>query len=586
MTFSMTRTLLSTLALAGACTLPAGASDDEIRSARGPVLALIDLSGETEIGQLSEAQQRSLAQQYVPLVLNTADAKPDRLITMRLLGSNLAYDTLNHNRRRHYEEALQVSDNMARKVHERSMNRFLTEIMTRVRQSRPDVRLAVHGLPMEAGALNAQMTSFVNDRYAGTINRLDSYLSDKCLIVSGSGEFDIFRNSTPEAHRFRNGQAVFFKTNSRWRAMYTRGVDEPDLFAGRGFGYYNNGEEENNNNGGGGSGGEPDPTSVFSEVENAGGGNQGGGEPDPAQRQIYFAPKGEYAAEADLSAAPMIENRVVLFYERELGLYPKIKDGQRINGGIPQRVDLQAHLAKVRDDVALLIPETGWDGFAVIDFESWEVAWDRTPNPYRTDSRRLARDRYWTATEDEITRIATREYEHAAHEFMVQTIQLCQELRPNAKWGFWGHGRHWQQQYPQYDFIWELSDAFYPSLYPIYYSVDDNTDERDLETDQRHAQHYRRRVRLYADFLDLFHEDRPVLGFIWRCYAGNPDNRYLWTEINDLDLQMMLEEPWSHGYDGLVLWDKMVEPEERDAFNAFYNNRMGPIIATWQNDGP
>lgn len=42
-----------------------------------------------------------------------------------------------------------------------------------------------------------------------------------------------------------------------------------------------------------------------------------------------------------------------------------------INGGLPQLGNLTAHLAKVRKDVATLLPDPNFDGYAVIDWEVW-----------------------------------------------------------------------------------------------------------------------------------------------------------------------------------------------------------------------
>ena len=71
-------------------------------------------------------------------------------------------------------------------------------------------------------------------------------------------------------------------------------------------------------------------------------------------------------------------------------------NGTALNGGIPQRGDLDRHLAKVKSDIAARLP-VGFDGYAVIDWEVW-VPWFSGAclfiTPARTDAPAHARTLY------------------------------------------------------------------------------------------------------------------------------------------------------------------------------------------------
>ena len=45
-----------------------------------------------------------------------------------------------------------------------------------------------------------------------------------------------------------------------------------------------------------------------------------------------------------------------------------------INGGLPQLVNMTAHLAALQHDIELLLPDPQWSGVANIDWEAWKPA--------------------------------------------------------------------------------------------------------------------------------------------------------------------------------------------------------------------
>eukprot|EP00058_Branchiostoma_floridae_P027844 XP_002613335.1 hypothetical protein BRAFLDRAFT_68302 [Branchiostoma floridae] len=133
---------------------------------------------------------------------------------------------------------------------------------------------------------------------------------------------------------------------------------------------------------------------------------------------------------------------VTIFYEKNLGLYPKIHEqtGQDINGGIPQRADIDAHLAKATDDIYRLIPDADYQGLGVIDFKPWRPLWKRnleSKSIYRTKSEDLVRQTSPHVSEHEVTSMAKVAFEGAARAWMGDTLSLVKTLRPRGSWGFY-----------------------------------------------------------------------------------------------------------------------------------------------------
>ncbi|XP_019631127.1 PREDICTED: hyaluronidase-1-like isoform X4 [Branchiostoma belcheri] len=109
----------------------------------------------------------------------------------------------------------------------------------------------------------------------------------------------------------------------------------------------------------------------------------------------------KFGVEFDLDEYDIVSNPgqewngtyVTIFYEKNLGLYPKIHEptGQDINGGIPQEADIEAHIAKATDDIYRLIPDADYQGLGVIDFKPWRPLWNRNwdSKEVKSDNNRL-----------------------------------------------------------------------------------------------------------------------------------------------------------------------------------------------------
>lgn len=128
------------------------------------------------------------------------------------------------------------------------------------------------------------------------------------------------------------------------------------------------------------------------------------------------------------------------------GLFPTIDDnGTFINGGVPQAANLGVHLHAIEATLPGWIPDKDWEGNAVLDFEAWTNVWELNSSPswwhgrrYQDASRELIRRDHpdWNATTIEAA--AKHQWETAATAWMAQTLRKCREMRPRARWGFYG----------------------------------------------------------------------------------------------------------------------------------------------------
>lgn len=582
--------------LAGAVLLMAatGQAEEPPTTAAARIPCVVDVTAPDLAGRLDPVDIRRAEFRAARVVQRAMRASPDRLITLRVENAPFSFERLDAGRQ---ERLLASYGDEASATYEREMARFLDRVLDLASDPMPDVPLSVLGLPVEPRGSGATTVTETNRRYASVLDSLTAFVPERSFVLSGGAAGTaLLRRSLPQAERLRGDRPIVFQSNGAWHSTATVGTalltngqtpvasppprrpNRPRIAAndgahGDGAGTMNPGPGEmplpmaNPNFGNGG------------ESDGDGGAEGDGGDAgQDGERAYYWVGKGSEEESADLSHAPVIEDRVVIFYGRDLGLYPKIWEGEPVNGGVPQRADFPGHLAKVAEDVVAAIPDPGWDGYAVIDYEAWNLVWERTRPEYQEYSLELTQQAYPSLPEDEIEAITIAEYELKAREFMEKTILLCQQLRPHAKWGFFPYGRPWHAQYPQLNWLWEVSDAFYPELYAWTYSVpDDGPPPGEF---QEYAQYYRDRFKWTKEFLDSAMGDnpRPVFAFIWRNYMGPFDSPYRGQEVNELDLETMVRQAWEEGFDGVMIWENCNESEDVEAFNEFFENRMAPII--------
>ncbi|VDO76692.1 unnamed protein product [Heligmosomoides polygyrus] len=137
-------------------------------------------------------------------------------------------------------------------------------------------------------------------------------------------------------------------------------------------------------------------------------------------------------------------DQIVIFYEYDFGYFPYYLDYNAetpINGGLPQNCPIDKHLIRVSQQIREAIPREDFSGIAVIDFEEWrplyQLNWGKKA-VYRRESIRLVRKQYPQISEKSAEEMAKKEFNSAAKKVFLHTIALARQMRPYARWGFYG----------------------------------------------------------------------------------------------------------------------------------------------------
>ncbi|NWU43172.1 HYAL1 protein, partial [Hylia prasina] len=177
---------------------------------------------------------------------------------------------------------------------------------------------------------------------------------------------------------------------------------------------------------------------------------------------------------------------ITLFYSSRIGLFPYYtSEGVPVNGGLPQNASLENHLHKTAQDIKATLPNPDYNGLAIIDWESWRPMWARNWDSmkiYQQKSEELVQQHHPQWPPKEVEEVAQQQFEKSARDFMSETLQLGESLRPNAYWGYYGfpdcYNNHIdivpyngtcpdveQQLNRNLSWLWRISRALYPSIY-------------------------------------------------------------------------------------------------------------------------
>ncbi|XP_078484992.1 hyaluronidase-1-like [Ciona intestinalis] len=137
-----------------------------------------------------------------------------------------------------------------------------------------------------------------------------------------------------------------------------------------------------------------------------------------------------------------VGNKMVIFYAALLGLYPMYdSDGIAVNGGIPQNGNISAHYEKCVTDIIARIPDSSYNGIAVIDWEAWRPKWERngwgSGLIYQNKSIEKVKKEHPHWPVDKVKAQAKLEFEEAAKSYMLGTLNLARLMRPKAHWGLY-----------------------------------------------------------------------------------------------------------------------------------------------------
>uniref|UniRef100_A0A8D2QNW5 Hyaluronidase n=1 Tax=Zosterops lateralis melanops TaxID=1220523 RepID=A0A8D2QNW5_ZOSLA len=263
-----------------------------------------------------------------------------------------------------------------------------------------------------------------------------------------------------------------------------------------------------------------------------------------------------------------IGQNITLFYPDRLGYYPYKNEvtGEAFNGGFPQLPLLENHLKKAKEDIQFYIPSDEQLGLAVIDWENWRPVWIRnwgSKDIYRQESIELVQQRDLSLSEAEARTIAKMEFEFAAKSFMLESLKLGIEMKPNRLWGYYLYPDCYNYDYKQnphnytgtcldieiernneLNWLWEKSTALYPSIY--------------LETalkSSRNAQLFvRNRVREAIRTSYVSNSSHPLPVFVYTRYLHLYGSLHVFLQD---DLVNTIGESAALGASGIVIWGDM-----------------------------
>ncbi|CAI9731055.1 hyaluronidasehyaluronidase-3 [Octopus vulgaris] len=271
-------------------------------------------------------------------------------------------------------------------------------------------------------------------------------------------------------------------------------------------------------------------------------------------------------------------DKMVIFYEKQLGLYPFISpNGTHVNGGIPQLHNLKEHLKQTKLDVEKVIPSKNFKGPAVIDWENWRPLYERNFGDKRIYKKLAIADVQkqhpsWNVAE--VNFDAEIQFDEAARKLMSSTLELGEKLRSEGRWGFYGFPRIYQKIPEQtriandrLGWLFSLSSALYPSIY--LHSKNDTW----LKHFHFVVNTLNETFRIYDKF--SFKNKTFVVPYV-RFRYEHPE--VLFTKA---ELLLSMTIPAATGSAGVIIWDSSFSYRNREHCKTLKNyvtTTLGPFI--------
>jgi hyaluronoglucosaminidase len=291
--------------------------------------------------------------------------------------------------------------------------------------------------------------------------------------------------------------------------------------------------------------------------------------------EMLWGAFGPNEPQVQTSQAPLIQRgRAIVLYTGQAGLYPKVWEGQNVNGGVPVTADINVHLTKLRADIDQFIP-ANFDGYAVIDYEDWDALWVDTPEMYREMTRNVVRAQYASLTPAQVEEYSIRDHEAAARNFLLQTINAAKAQRPNAKWGYYGYPRlHHIEHLSSMQWLWDASTAFYPVAYTVY----PMSEIRPTPWDHAEPSFFPNLMQTLVGTARQIAGNKPVAAFVW-CRYHNINPTFQYQMLNETDLRRMMREPRLKGADSAIFWDYFATPQQATEYNTYFGSLLNRVLA-------
>jgi len=275
-----------------------------------------------------------------------------------------------------------------------------------------------------------------------------------------------------------------------------------------------------------------------------------------------------------------------------LGLWPRINgDGTLVNGGLPQAGNLTLHLAKLRADLARLLPAQA-AGACLLDPEFWRAEWNYTGANYKDASVARAAAALPPGTPAAaVLAAAVREYEAGVRSFFEGSLLAVARWYPGCRvgiyaypqndWSFGGYvgprAAAMRRENDALAWLWAASSALYPSIY----LTSPGASKYDGQTTAAYAgSTVAEAVRCRA--LVAPPRAQPlVLPMMWYVYDAfpRPVAPAPWVPLTPADTLAVVAAPGAQGADGLLVWGAVgAAPFAPAPLAAFLEHPLGPAL--------
>jgi hypothetical protein len=436
------------------------------------------------------------------------------LVTLRPRGFSLDFDRLNADQRRlvierfggnarDRESHSNGDERVARVRYEHAMAGLLTDVMQRARSQNAAMRISVFGLPIEGD-------SAANRRYADAIAGLSAFVTSRLEDArERDGDVSSVSGAFPAALELAAGRPIYYRSGNSWMVAMGALKNEPApkpaakgasgskaSGGGGGGGGGAKASGKKGKGGGGGGGGRRGgggaggsvpvvkaSSSSSSTPTGSGGSQQNNNQPPPPPSPIAPPRPKLYVAE-NVSAqtqALFTQNRA----EKTMLVYAISFD--------PDNNGMFEHDELFRSSLNELVP-AGYTGPVALDWEGTAIHGLQAPIGSEVHTR------------------SVQQY--------VNLIRRAKELRPNAKWGYyglpigryWGRNDEWRAMATALMPIFEESRALFPSVYDAFKS--NETPNHDPQED----------LAVTRDIVKLalqVSQGKPVYPFVWPRYDPN-----------------------------------------------------------------
>lgn len=315
--------------------------------------------------------------------------------------------------------------------------------------------------------------------------------------------------------------------------------------------------------------------------------------------EILYRTGIDWAARIDFGDVPVARD-AWLIYEHDILL--DVREGPMLLSASRQpgwRDGLRSRMASA---MALRNIPPNTRGYGVIDLEFLPPTWPerRVPwNPNGTVSSHLVAQvaswkQYINTTRPDLIAGRTQEerdaayrstWEEATRDMFLACLEEARALRPELKWGYYGypntlmHGENGdpnnlrRRMNDELQWLWDASDAIYPSLYHQFAAVPNGTPLTNPAMREdwfvyRFFDSNMREARLRAG------REKPVLAFIGLHYFEFVPAPYMGTFLQPRDLDIALSLPKRYGADGVIFWDMINSQASFTEFQAYMDTQV------------